>query len=218
MRAQGRGAHQACSTAGAGTRVVRGGRERRQAERGALHEQEQQRTNHVAALKAWYIDSKNVDPSWVLDGFAAPQCYDKLVEVGCATRSTTASPSGARRRAPPAVDARAGRGIGGAAAQCVQVEVARVALAELAQTQAVVDLLATNAADVAAHGACPWECCSSKRLAVVSSATLVYNSLPTKLTAASIRSGARWLARQEIDREPSEQVQSGNHMLLSLPR
>ena len=35
----------------------------------------------MAALKARNVDSKNVDPSWALNGFAAPQCYDKLVEA-----------------------------------------------------------------------------------------------------------------------------------------
>ena len=41
----------------------------------ALHEQEQQRTDHVAALKR-ATSTRNFDPSWVLAGLAAPQCYD----------------------------------------------------------------------------------------------------------------------------------------------
>ena len=199
----------------------------------ALHEQEQQRTNHVAALKARHVDSKNFDPSWVLNGLAAPQCYDKLVEAALSSNAVNDSVTKRRDTQGAALQSTRvpGRGIGGAAAaQCVQVEVA-LALARLGAGLAggngvghrVVDPVATNAADAAALWRLPVNQCGDHKhapqhalLGVVSSASLVYNSAPTKLSAASIRTGARWLASNELRRELISERVTSNHMLRAL--
>lgn len=127
----------------------------------------------------------------------------------------------------PRINAKA---IGGAAsAQCVSVSMA-MALAETFIQQRSKDVQVCSPLESTSHclsfllspvldSTLDWLREQRARVPVMSTSQLVFNSVPAKLSATSIRNAAQRLANMELNHQAiSERVASSNHMLTAICR
>ncbi len=196
----------------------------------AAKTEDQAKLNHVATLKARSVDSCNQEASTLLNGYAAAQCYSRLLEaafranaVGAAITNRSPSQGAAlqtTRCNSKTVDA-------AAAAQVAQVAITLAKalhdVSTASKRRNPVAPCVTSLGELRAMQLRPRASPEAATLQhvvvpIASTSQLVFNAMPAKIGPVSIRSAARQLAAGELsaDQVISDRISSANYMLTAI--